>query len=73
MEAPYLGGVPYLSRDEEAIARRLRQARSAIPDIEIKETDVEAIKFIETLKAVISAWRDGREVSIYGGLDYAEY
>ena len=62
MEAPYLEGVPYLSRAEEAIARRNRRARSAMPDIEISETDLESIFFLEQLRSYIDTWRSGREV-----------
>ena len=62
MEAPYLEGVPYLSRAEEAIARRNRRARSAMPDIEISETDLESILFLEQLRGYIDTWRSGREV-----------
>ena len=62
MEAPYLEGVPYLSRTEEAIARRNRRARSAMPDIEISETDLESVLFLEQLRGYIDTWRSGREV-----------
>ena len=64
MEAPYLQGVPYLSRQEEAKARRSRQAKFVLNDIVIKETDQESIRFIESVRDSIDVWRYGREVRL---------
>jgi hypothetical protein len=62
MEAPYLHGVPYLSREEEAAARAAQQARSTMPNIELNETEWESLMFLENLRDTIDAWRDGRKV-----------
>ena len=63
MEAPYLEGVSYLSRSEEIIARHIRLARAAIPDMEIRESDSESIQFLEGIREYIESWRHGREVN----------
>jgi len=62
MEAPYLHGVPYLSREEEAAARAAQQARSTMPNIELNETEWESLMFLEGIRDTIDAWRDGRKV-----------
>ncbi len=62
MEAPYLDGVPYLSRQEEAAARGAQQARSTVPNIELNETEWESLTFLEGIRDTIDTWRDGKEV-----------
>jgi len=62
MDAPYLHGVPYLSREEETAARVAQQARSAMPNIELNDTDWESLMFLEGIRDTIDGWRYGREV-----------
>ena len=63
MEAPFLRGVPYLSRQEEATVRRIRQQKANLVDIEIRENDADSIKLIASVRDGIAAWRSGRAVS----------
>lgn len=62
MEAPYLHGVPYLSREEETAARVAQKARSIVPNIELNETEWESLTFLQGIRDTIDAWRDGKEV-----------
>lgn len=62
MEAPYLHGVPYLSREEETNARGAQQARSTVPNIELNETEWESLTFLEGIRDTIDTWRYGKEV-----------
>lgn len=65
MDSPFVMGVPYLSRDEEVLARKLGNARgdrSAFVDIAIKPTDVESIKFIQRVRGEIEVWKAAKTV-----------
>lgn len=67
MEAPFLEGVPYLSREEEALARRMllaRQNRTAVADIQIKADDLDSLDFVRRVRHDIEVWRNRDEVSI---------
>lgn len=67
MEAPYLEGVPYLSREEEASARRImlaRQDKNAIADIEIEPDDLDSLEFVRRVRHDIEVWRNRDEVGI---------
>ena len=66
MEAPYLEGVPYLSRDEEAQARKKAAAKqdgTAFTDIQLKAEDLKSVEFVARVRQKIDVWRDREEVS----------
>ncbi len=61
MEAPFLEGVQYFSRAEEATARLLatqRQNKTSIGDMQIKPDDVAAIELVERLREEVVAWKN---------------
>lgn len=62
MEAPFLEGVPYFSREEEANARRVREERSIFTDIDIDGDDIESLKFVKAVTEEIEAWKVQRGV-----------
>ncbi len=67
MEAPYLEGVPYLSREEEASARRIllaRQDKNAIADIQINADDLDSLEFVRRVRHDIELWWNRDEVGI---------
>jgi len=67
MDAPFLEGVPYLSRDEEALARRIsiaRQDRYGVADIQLKIDDLESIEFLRRVRQEINVWRNSNTVSL---------
>lgn len=67
MEAPFLEGVPYLSREEEASARRIslaRQNRNYTADIQIKADDLDSLDFVRRVRHDIEVWQNRDEVSI---------
>lgn len=60
MEAPFLEGVPYYSREEEAAARAIalaRQNKASVPDLTIKKDDTEALEFVRRVRQEIDAWK----------------
>lgn len=60
---PFTVGVPYLSRDESRQARErhdARQRKDAIADMHIKDTDVEALAFLQRSRNAINRWIDDR-------------
>lgn len=60
MEAPFLEGVPYYSREEEAAARAIalaRQDKTSVPDLTIKKDDSEALEFVCRVREEIDAWK----------------
>lgn len=66
MDAPYLEGVPYFSRKEEAESRAAEVAkrdRNNFADIFIRDGDSESLKFIQRVRREITAWRDRNTVS----------
>lgn len=60
LDALYRDGVPYLSRPEEALAiakaeeRRDRQVTHTMLDV--KETDVDSLRFLEACRKLIDTW-----------------
>jgi poly(A)-specific ribonuclease len=60
MDAPFIEGVQYLSRDEEALAKRRALEKQdrirGIADIDIKEGDQESLQFMEKVREQIKAW-----------------
>ena len=66
MDAPYMEGVPYFSRKEEARSRAAEVAkwnRNSFADIFIRDGDTESLKFIQRVRQEITAWRDRSTVS----------
>ena len=69
MEAPFVKGVAYLSREEEVAALEYEKARSnkaSIADIILRADEVEALKFVRKVRDQIRKWKD--RTSVGGGL-----
>ena len=60
MEAPFLEGVPYFSREEEAIAKRAHSEKSIYSDIDIDPEDIESLIFVKGVTEEIEAWKATR-------------
>ncbi|KAL9603936.1 MAG: hypothetical protein Q9219_000874 [cf. Caloplaca sp. 3 TL-2023] len=61
MEAPFLEGVSYFSREEEAKARQLtkqRQDTANITDIVPQADDTESLELLERLQEEVMAWKN---------------
>lgn len=74
MDAPFLEGVPYYSREEELAARNTASARrnmTGIADIDIKNDDTESLRFIQRVRSEIDAWKNSTEVSLQPWLHFA--
>ena len=59
MEAPFLEGVPYLSREEEAASRAAESAKrdkSSFADIFIRDGDTESLDFIQRVRQEVTDW-----------------
>ena len=63
MEAPFLEGVPYFSREEEALSRQRREEKSVYTDIDIDLDDLESIRFAKAVTKEIEDWKARRGVS----------
>lgn len=67
MEAPYIDGLPYLSRDEEKQVQANLVERenlsNVISDIDVKETDEESLEFLKTVRRDIDEWLAVGEVN----------
>ena len=66
MEAPFLEGVPYFSREEEAASRAAEAAkrdRNSFVDIFIRDGDTESLEFIQRVRQEVTAWRSRGTVS----------
>lgn len=60
MEAPFLQGVPYFSREEEAAARSIalaRMSKSSVADIHLNPSDVESFKFLRRVRQEVFDWK----------------
>ena len=71
MEAPFLDGIPYLSRNEELDARlkaAARQDKAGFAILEIPATDIETHQFMKRVRSEIDVWKDNKEVSDYHGI-----
>lgn len=67
MDAPFIQGVPYFSREEESAARNsasARQSKIGVADIDIKTDDTESLKFVQRVRSEIDAWKNSTEVSL---------
>lgn len=59
MDAPFLEGVPYLSREEEALAiinEETRADKTNIADIHLKKEDTEMLGFVAKTRHQIMEW-----------------
>lgn len=68
MDAPFVQGVPYYSREEESVARKTasaRQNKAGVADIDIKNDDIESLKFIQRIRSEIDAWKNSTEVKLH--------
>ena len=66
MEAPFLEGVPYFSREEEAESRAAEVAkrdRNNFADIFIRDGDIESLQFIQRVRQEVITWRNRGTVS----------
>ena len=63
MEAPFLEGVPYFSREEEAVSRQRREEKSIYTDIDIDPDDLESVRFAKAITKEIDDWKARRGVS----------
>lgn len=66
MEAPFLDGIPYLSRNEELDARlkaAARQDKAGFAILEIPANDIETHQFMKRVRSEIDVWKDSKEVS----------
>ncbi|KAI9809416.1 MAG: hypothetical protein M1827_006852 [Pycnora praestabilis] len=60
MDVPFTKGVPYLSREEEKMARRIglaRLERSTISDIQIQPDDADSLKFLRRVRREVNEWK----------------
>lgn len=65
IDAPFLQGVPYFSREEEVTARSIvlaRQNQAKETAIVIKDDDLESKRFIERIREEIDEWKNQRAV-----------
>lgn len=61
IDAPFLEGVPYFSREEEVIARSIYLTRQRVnqeANIEIKDDDAESKAFLERARKEIDGWNN---------------
>jgi len=59
LEEPFKNGVPYLSRDEEKLAKQKakdREDKSRFADIELQENDIQAIDFMNKIRQETNQW-----------------
>ncbi|KAI9845244.1 MAG: hypothetical protein M1837_004999 [Sclerophora amabilis] len=60
LEVPFTEGVPYLSRQEEVLARKnaqKRQDRSTIADIDLREDDIQGREFVQSVRTAVKTWK----------------
>ena len=60
MELPFTMGVPYLSRDEAKLAKKLaydRLDKTNIEDLYLKDDDIQSLEFIKRVREKIIAWK----------------
>jgi poly(A)-specific ribonuclease len=75
MDAPFLDGISYLSREEEATARQIainRQSKASVAEIDLKESDAEAVAFVQRIRSEIDTWKNLPEVRLSACLVYAD-
>lgn len=60
MELPFTMGVPYLSRDEAKLAKKLaydRLDKTNIEDLYLKDDDIQSLEFVKRVREKIIAWK----------------
>lgn len=70
MDSPFGFGIPYLTKAEEPIAREnylKRFDRMAIPDVMLRNDEVENFALIQRVKDEVQAWLDTKKVRILRG------
>lgn len=75
MDAPFLEGVPYFSRGEEAasrVAEAAKRDRNSLADIFIRDGDTESLNFVQRVREEVTAWRDRSTVSSLPLRDFYE-
>jgi poly(A)-specific ribonuclease len=75
MDAPFLDGISYLSREEEATARQIainRQSKASVVEIDLKESDAEAVAFVQRIRSEIDTWKNLPEVRLSASWVYAD-
>lgn len=71
MDAPFVDGIPYLSRNEELDARlkaAARQDRAGFATLEIPANDIDTHQFMKRVRSEIGVWKDNKEVSDRHGI-----
>lgn len=66
MDAPFVDGIPYLSRNEELDARlkaAAQQDRAGFAVLEIPANDIDTHQFMKRVRSEIGVWKDNKEVS----------
>lgn len=66
MDAPFVEGVPYFSKQEESNARKIqsaRQTKTHVMDIEVSGDDTESLTFLQRVRSEIDAWQSRTDVS----------
>ncbi|KAG8531494.1 uncharacterized protein KY384_003123 [Bacidia gigantensis] len=56
MEAPFLNGIPYLSWEEESLARAAAVDKNELPDIGISIDDTESLQLLRRARYEIDLW-----------------
>lgn len=71
MDAPFVDGIPYLSRNEELDARlkaAARQDRAGFAILEIPANDIDTHQFMKRVRSEIGVWKDNKDVSDRHGI-----
>lgn len=63
MEAPFLEGIHYFSREEEALSKERHDDRLIFTDIDIDPNDLETLNFVKKVTEEIENWIATRGVS----------
>lgn len=61
LQQPFLTGVPYLSRDEAVLAKRVayeRLDRTQFEDLHLKAEDVQSLEFVKRVRRDITQWKN---------------
>lgn len=73
MDAPFLEGIPYLSRNEELDSRLKAAAwqdKAGFGILEIPANDIDTLQFMKRVRSEIDLWKDNKEVSHCHGISY---
>lgn len=70
MDAPFLDGIPYLSRNEELDTRlkaAARQDKAGFAILDIPANDTDTHQFMKRVRSEIGDWKDNKDVSDFHG------